>query len=72
LPALGAPTHPAGARRFRLLSDNVKRGGLWGFIDRTGRMIVQPQFLNVAPDWPDEVEDFQNYKWVTGELVIRN
>jgi len=33
----------------------VKTGGKWGFIDNTGKMVIEPQFdqgLFPVPNWP--------------------
>jgi hypothetical protein len=47
----GAGTEYEDARDFWNGIAAVKLGGLWGFVDRTGKMIVRPQFLAVSPDW---------------------
>jgi WG containing repeat len=57
------------AKVFRNGVAAVKRGGLWGFIDRSGRMTVPPQFLDVTPDWPDEEDDWEESGWMTGEFA---
>jgi WG containing repeat len=56
------------ARLFRAGVAPVKQGGLWGFIDRTGRMIVAPQFLNVAPDWPGD--EWDGDYWFMPDLYL--